>query len=120
MAAGGEGVTARALILTQAGRGAGLAAVTPGPLSPRFSQALSFLGGRNWREGVRNRGLRNQAVRPYNSLSGSRETTPSLPLPPEAWPQDHLILRFIIPPAPESWVGAHVILFRGKGMNHLT
>lgn len=22
-----------------------------GPLSPRFSQALSFLGGRNWREG---------------------------------------------------------------------
>lgn len=46
---GGEvaagGVTARVLLLTQAGRGAGLAVVTPGPLSPRFSQALSFLGG---------------------------------------------------------------------------
>jgi hypothetical protein len=50
VAAGTGGVTARVLLLTQAGRGAGLAVVTPGPLSPRFSQALSFLGGRNWRE----------------------------------------------------------------------
>lgn len=34
--AGRGGVTARALLLTQAGIGAGLAVVTPGPLSPRF------------------------------------------------------------------------------------
>lgn len=47
VAAGRGGVTARVLLLTQAGIGAGLAVVTPGPLSPRFSQALSFLGGRN-------------------------------------------------------------------------
>lgn len=43
----GGGVIARVLLLTQAGGGAGLAVVTLGPFNPRFSQALSFLGGRN-------------------------------------------------------------------------
>lgn len=119
VATGGEGVTARVLLLTQAGRGAGLAVVTPGPLSPRFSQALSFLGGRNWREGVRNLGLMSQAIRPPNSTIGLQRHCPSHSLPPGTCPQVRLILTFITPPAPKSWVGAQVILFRGRGMDHL-
>ena len=77
VATGGGGVTAIVLLLTQAGRGAGLALVTPGPLSPRFSQVLSFLGGRNWREGVRNLVLISQAIRPSNSSSSYERLPPA-------------------------------------------
>lgn len=94
-----------------------LAVVTPGPLSPRFSQALSFLGGRNWKEGVRNLGLMSQAIRPSNSLLGYRETALSHPLPPGTCPQIHLILRFLIPSAPESCVETpgHLVQRQGDG-----
>lgn len=105
MARGGGGVTARVLLLTQAGREAGLAVVTPGLLSPRFSQALSFLGGGNWRECVRNLGLISRAIRPSNSSSGYTKTASCHPLPPGTCPQVHLILRFIISPAPKAGQG---------------
>lgn len=69
------GVTARVL-LTQAGRGAGLAVVTPGPLSPRFSQALSFLGGRKKLEGVEGETCEESEVSKAGSIcpSGYGET----------------------------------------------
>lgn len=57
--AGRGGVTARALLLTQAGIGAGLAVVTPGPLSPRFFHKHVLF----WVEEIRGNGGEGVCVR---------------------------------------------------------
>lgn len=66
--------------------------------------------------------MTSQVVRPSDSPSGYRNTTPSHPLPPGTRPQAHLILRLLISPAPESWVGApgHPVQRQGgsKGGQH--
>lgn len=54
---------------------------------------------------MRNLGLMSRAVRPSNSSSGYTKTASCHTLPSGTCPQVHLILKFIIPPAPKAGQG---------------